>query len=548
MDPKLIEPPVRLSQSKLWQIQRNYFKSMGITAWKKEVPFYISSNAFIAHRYALLVLNFFKDWMHKHPRTHETFYLFEMGAGTGKFSFYFLKALKELLQTYHMNETKFCYVITDVIEKNVTFCEQNPSFKPFIESGEVDFAIFNVETDTDFHLRLKNKTYSALREKTPLLIIANYTMDCIQQDAFKYFDGKLQEMKFGLRSRYKNFDVDQSLHLDDLRFDFAFYDVDTTNYYEDPKLNHILRQYEKHFKDKQASIMMPLGAIQFFDNMTALSKNNLFMIVGDKGIAEIDNFALISDQYRFTYDGCYSFLVNFHALGEYLKQQNGDYLLTDNYNEFKVNLYTAGYSFSELTETKSCFNTFMESLGPDEYCWIYDEFTTSCYRFGLKSLLSFLRMSEWDPNAYSIIHSRVMELMPGATPQLKRDMNKAVERVAQKIYDLGIGDDVYNHIGIYYEAQKQDEKALTFFNDSVRVFKEHGASHVNLGIIYERQKNITKALKNYQDAYSIEPKNQYAKRKFLTLTGKPYLVALIPVLRTLFVISIIGAALYYITH
>ena len=34
-DSKLIENPIRFSQSKLWDLQKNYFNTMGIQAWEK---------------------------------------------------------------------------------------------------------------------------------------------------------------------------------------------------------------------------------------------------------------------------------------------------------------------------------------------------------------------------------------------------------------------------------------------------------------------------------------------------------------------------------
>ena len=60
-DPFHIEDFKPLRDSILWELQSNYFKSKGLSAWQGEVPFYISSNAFIAERYARLVVAAIKD-------------------------------------------------------------------------------------------------------------------------------------------------------------------------------------------------------------------------------------------------------------------------------------------------------------------------------------------------------------------------------------------------------------------------------------------------------------------------------------------------------
>ena len=62
-------------------------------AWKDEVPYYVSSNAFIGQRYALLTINYIHDILKQNPHNTEPFYILEIGGGTGKFSFYFLQAL-----------------------------------------------------------------------------------------------------------------------------------------------------------------------------------------------------------------------------------------------------------------------------------------------------------------------------------------------------------------------------------------------------------------------------------------------------------------------
>ena len=54
--------PTRLSESILWQAQRNYFIEQGIEAWRKNiVPSYVTINPFIAHTYAEVVLAYLED-------------------------------------------------------------------------------------------------------------------------------------------------------------------------------------------------------------------------------------------------------------------------------------------------------------------------------------------------------------------------------------------------------------------------------------------------------------------------------------------------------
>ncbi len=543
-NPKLIETPVRFSLSKLWKIQKNYFSAMGVNAWQKEVPFYISSNAFTGYHYAHLIINFIKDWVQLYPDVNEPFYIMELGSGTGKFSFYFLKFFKELLTQYNLNKINFCYIISDVVQSNIKFCQENYQFQSYIEKGELDFTYFDIELDKDFTLLNKNQPYSTLNVKTPLIIIANYTLDCIKQDAFEFTNGKFNEVKVGLQSRYPNFNIENPLHLDDLKFDYHNEEINIENYYETPLMNDILMQYKNTLQNKDTFVLMPVGAFAFLDNISALTKDNFFMISGDKGISLLPKLPLLAKTPLMTYDGCYAFMVNFHAIGTYFQYQGGDYIPTKNGNSFKVNLFSRNLNFSKLNNTKTYFENFIETTGPDEYCYIYQEFFCSSYRFSLKSLLSFLRFSHWDPLAYAAIHDKAVELCLTNDLQLMDDFIIALKKVEENIYDINMGADVYTLLGIFYQIKGLDQEALRLYQKAMTVFKDNPAPYNNSAKIYEKQRNIPKAILLYEQSYKLDKRNKFAKRKFLQLTGKPYVAAMLPVLKAALVLIVIGFGIY----
>lgn len=543
VSPKFIQNPVRLSDSKIWEIQRSYFETMGISAWKEEVPFYISSNALIGQRYANLVFQFMQDYAEQYPDDlSSSFYIVELGSGTGKFSYYFLRALAQLLSLNHSN-FRFCYIITDITQKNLDFCEKNPGLIPFLQNQQLDFASFNIETDTDFFLLKEQKYFSELKTTTPLIIVGNYVFDCVQQDAFEYDAGIFKEIKLGLSSRYPNFKIEGAKHLDDLKLQFESSEIKPEHYYEENALKVILKDYAAEFKDKKVTVMMPLGAFQFLENMHALTHGHFFMISGDKGIALSEKMPLLKNENLITYDGCYSFYVNFHAMGSYLKQMGGDYYPTQHSNHFKVNLFSGALSFSSLPRTRLAFSR-LEAVGPDEYCYIFDEFLTSSYRFSFKGLLSFLRLSEWDPIAYSVIHDRILELLPSVDKQIASDLPDDLRRVEENIYPINFGPDVHLQLGIYYQSLNEQDTALKHYEKSLEIFGNTAATHNNMAIIYENKKNFAKALEHYQESVKLDKKNIFAKRKVLRLTGKPHLAMLTPVLKGIFVVAALSALVF----
>lgn len=545
-DPKLIEPPVRFSESQIWKIQRHYFQTMGIRAWQTEVPFYISSNAYTGRLYAHCVVQFIRDWRKTHPQAKkETFYLLELGAGTGKFSFYFLKSFLEFLTLYQLEDQGFCYVISDVVESNLQFCERNESLQPYLEKGILDFTTFHLEKDKDFLLRKAKKHYSECRNHTPLLVIANYVLDFMTHDAFRLNKGIVEEIQVGLKSRYDHFNVEEAKYLDDLRFEFKAKQIEIKNYYSDPQMAAILEAYDKIFKEDKVELMMPLGAMRFLNCLSEITEGRFFWMVGDKGVSTVDQIRETPWEEGVSYQGCYSFLVNFHALSLYADQKNIGSLLTRYHKAFKVNLFYEGISSEALIETKACFENTFEKVGPDEFCYMLEEYQSNAYRFHLRSLISFLRLSAWDPTAYSVIHDRLLELGP-LSFVFKEELTQDLKKVQDNVYALNVGEDVFSLLGAFFQREEHPEKALALYHKGLAVFGERATPYFQSASIYEKKRQTEKAIAYYQKAYALDKSKHVAKRKALHLQGRPYWSIVVPVLKGLFVTAILLGLLYLV--
>ena len=283
-DPKLIEKPITLPQSRLWELQSQYYCTKGIAAWDDVVPLYITSNAYIGSLYAQQCVAFMQDWCKEHPEDNDQlFTILEIASGTGLFAFYFLRAINSILQDRHLTHFKFQLVLTDLAEKNVSFYQSNPVFAPFVQADQLDFGCFNVEKDADVQLIRQQKPLSQCLSSTPLILIGNYALDSTRQDIFEFSPGKVENMWLGLRSRYNEFDAVKAEHLDELRFDYEPKAIKTEGYYTDPAVNQIFQRYVEQLKNSRATLLLPLGGFDLFKAIDSLSKGRYFAILGDKG-------------------------------------------------------------------------------------------------------------------------------------------------------------------------------------------------------------------------------------------------------------------------
>src|SRR5437764_4686331 len=119
----VIEKDERLSRSILWGIQRKFYEARGIDAWAGgALPYYITSNPAIANAYARVVLAFLSDCGAASGATpREPVQIIEIGSGSGRFAFYFLKKLKSLSRELGVEAARFRYIMTDLAQSNIDF-------------------------------------------------------------------------------------------------------------------------------------------------------------------------------------------------------------------------------------------------------------------------------------------------------------------------------------------------------------------------------------------------------------------------------------------
>ncbi len=533
-----IEDAKRLSHSKLWEIQRNYFHTKGIDAWKGEVPFYISSNAFIANRYASLILNIIKQINSSSPDKIPAFHIIELGAGTGKFSFYFLNAFLNMLQLSG-TPVKFCYTLTDFSEKIINSIQDNHSFRELKTrlgaSHEIECVVWDFETAQQ----------SIVKPDYTPIIIANYVFDCIKQDKFNVENGILHEVQIALNNRYLKFDANAPKTLRDLEFKESNLAIDPNHYYDDPNLNKVLTYYLQNLKSG-TEFCLPVGAFNFIH---LLDKNKpYYLLTGDKGLSELQDFEAANKRELMSYDGCYSFLLNFNALNQYFDLIGGGHLGTEYVYTFGVHLYGNHLAKDILQHLKNDFNENISKFGPKEYLSICQEYQASCYRFKLDSIVDFIKLSHYDPDAYGIIHDRLIELIPAITEYNRPNILLALQKVEKNIYVLGTAFDTYNLLGIFYQLTNDLDKAEQLFQQSVQVLGPSGPTYHNLGILYTNKKERQKAIMYFEKSLEIEQKNNVAKRKLMLLKGGFWTRLIIPLSKFAVILAATFMAYLYVRH
>jgi len=366
----------------------SFYDRKGVESWSQGiVPHFITCNAFIGRAYAKVLLGFLHDCMSfkaRLPLTQsELLYVVELGAGSGKFSFFMLKAVKELAETLDFPSHKIVYVMTDFTWNNLKFWNDHECFRQFLDCGQLDVAIFDAVRDETIKLYHSNVTIGRNNLKNPICIVANYLFDTLCHDIFQIEAGKLKEglISVGSRSESEPDPLDPAIIK---RFDNHFtYRVVDDDYYVTSELEdaHHLRQVLQWYRDffggsaDSASILLPIGALRALRRLTSFSGGRALVISGDKGNNNHEQFRGLTDPHVAVH-GSFSVMVNYHAIGLYCTSRSG-FVLHDPQEEASLKVSVLVFADQEnggvIPSTSSARGQSSDKSEKEPRVWICSE-------------------------------------------------------------------------------------------------------------------------------------------------------------------------------
>lgn len=155
----------------------SFYDRKGVESWSQGiVPHFITCNSFIGRAYAKVLLGFLDDCTSSNTSlplaVSDSLYIIELGAGSGKFSFFILKAVKELAQLLKFPPQQIVYVMTDFTWNNLKFWNDHECFRHHFDCGQLDVAIFDAVQDETIRLHHSNVTISRNSLKNPICIVS----------------------------------------------------------------------------------------------------------------------------------------------------------------------------------------------------------------------------------------------------------------------------------------------------------------------------------------------------------------------------------------
>jgi len=510
-----LEPPVRLSASKVWDIQRRYFEHAGQRAWTRGVvPHYVTTNTYIARSYARVIAAFVQDLLSM-PASQgggldrsQPVNVVELGAGSGRLGFLIAHELGLLSRDRDL--PPFRVVLTDFTEANVSAWLEHPDLADAFDAGRLDCARFDADDPQPLELRRAGQTLDAV--DGPLIVVGNYVVDTLRQDAFAVREGHLHEIlvraALPADAERDPSDPEVSREIELLKEQHPT----RLPYYDDPVLDSILQDYLGAL-DK-ADVLMPVGMIRALRDLRSRCDDRMLVLMGDKGYRmprDMENRRLGG----LVKHGSFSVMANLDAVARSL----GGTVLTHGNRYTRFTIAAATTQTAPFRRLRGAYRDDIDHFGPAEFHRGFKLIRQAGARAPLAQILLMIRLSGFDPVVFARWSDEVMKAAGEANGAMQQDLALCLAQVLDRTYALSPKDDVRFVAGRVLFRIDRVVEAHEQFRRVCLAMPSRRTAWFNRGLCEERLGRTDEARASYQAALRADPTYERAQVALARVRG-----------------------------
>jgi hypothetical protein len=506
----VLEADAPLGRSMVWRLQRTFYADQGVAAWSQSrVPQSVTTSPNIAGAYARIAFGYLQD-LRASLDPAQPVYLVELGAGSGRFGKRFLQAFTTLLRERTDVPPRFVYVMTDASPSVLAFWRDHPRLRPFVDTGQLDFAYFDLLDPAPLQLQTAGTTLDVSSSNNPVIVIANYIFDSIPQDAVTITNGQLFTNLVTLSASSPELDLkapDSKVRIS-INFAADSQPLDPTAE-PDPVLRRILQSYRERFTD--TTILIPRSGIRCVNFFRALGAGRALCLVGDFGDAHPDELENHGPP-GFGANGGFWLPVNFHLLGEYARHTGGRARHPrGRHLSLNISVLVFGVESSRVSQTELAYADTIDLHGPDELAVVDRALAERLPDLKLDVVLALLRSTGWDPDYLSRCVPALLEALRSAPQRLRLELWHGIQQAWDAYYPIGEADDVPFGLGVLLYSLERYAEAMEFFERSLRDFGEDPRTTLNLAMTCYRLDRRPDALHWLDRTLELDPDHELAQ-------------------------------------
>jgi tetratricopeptide (TPR) repeat protein len=503
----VIEDGKRLSESMLWRLQRDFYQHRGVGAFSHgSVPQAITTTPHIARAYARIALGYLRD-VDAQVDASQPVYIVELGAGSGRFAYRFIKRLLFLVERASLTHKSFTYVMTDAAASMIDHWQTHPGLRPLADAGVLDFAHFDATCRTELQLINSGATLRAGGVANPMIVVANYVFDSLPPDAFSIIDGELFENLVKVTVPRPEPAVGAPPPARDMTISFEPQPT-RRDYYLEAARNRVLEGYRQRLVNMM--LLFPASAMDCLRNFQDLSRNRALVVVADIGSAHEGDTASRGPG-GIGKDGNFWLEVNFHALGEYVRELGGQVFHPPHrHQNLNVSAFVLGQSAHGFGETALAYDDAVAQGGPDDFFLLTRFIAAQFESMPVDDLLAFLRSTGWDSSFFVDCLPHMLDKLPSASARTRANMYRAIAEAWDVYYPIGEGRDLGFGFGALLFRMEDYALALEYFQRSLQLVGVFPQTTLNIALCLYRLGRMAETVEWLDRTLDLDPDNEQA--------------------------------------
>lgn len=489
-----------LSADECWTSLRSLYANRGVEAWNRDLPFHVTSNPHIADSYAQVVTRYVQD-LHRAKQLvpEEPLYVLELGAGHGKFAFHFLQRIGEQRSLLGVGLPSVHYVMTDMCESNATQWLDHPRLRPYLEDGSLSAALLDVQDEGPVRLTLMNRPGLQLETFTnPVVVIANYVLDSLPQDAFRVSESKIWH---NLRSRNGG----------SAAVGWVEEPADRAPYH-DADLDSLLIEQADAVAD--GNFLFPLAALRGLRRLVEAAAGGMLLLAGDLDTSGLETMAGLPDIPTSDSSGPDFFYlpVDLSVVGRFLARLGASVVRHYPSQTLGLLAMVVGGQPNELAETIHACDVFLGRNSPQWFATA----GRAIEELGAPSLDYWLSAAKglcFDPYFLEATMPAVRAwAQPEAlSPRRRKCLVDALERIHAEVYWIPGSPDSYFTLAMVYQEMGCLASALACYRASLAITGPVADTYFNMGLCERGNGHPAEALNWMAQAVELDPQHVLAR-------------------------------------
>ena len=432
--------------STIWDDQTRFFEEFGSDAWTARVPYHVTNNINIATSAAQIALAFMRDYVTAHPGSDVPFPIVELGAGIGRFGYYFTQALLDLAARLPGPEVSFVYWLTDRAESNLNYLRSHPLIAQQIAAGNMKLGIYDPTTGAPIRDATEPETTqdgdgSIPPFERPAIVFANYFFDSLPVDIIRLRNGTMEVLWVsGAAQLDPDLGRNEILSIDELDLERQWRPIATLPFSQSSH-SDLAQNNVKRFGD-QGWLIFPTAGLRCLDSLRTLSDSGYLLAATDKGLLPSEA-RLYGGAPRVAFHGAVSTGVNFPLLTQYVEAHQGGWSAAQTSRQSLITvLLNTVADWDSLPGTRFWTE---QALNDQGHMHLFNTYQAFCraqhsFEFSLAQLLSLFNLARWDPILLTRLWPAAERALPESSEAERDELRRGVQR-SKDMYFPVPGDD-----------------------------------------------------------------------------------------------------------